>query len=467
MKEFMDEKFLLHNRTGEELYYTYASKMPIYDYHCHLDVCEISENKKFRNMHELWLGHDHYKWRAMRWNGIKEEYITGKAEEYEKFMAWAKTMPYCMGNPLYHWSHLELRRYFNIYDILNEKTGPHIWKRCNELLQSDDFTARRLIERSNVKVICTTDDPVDDLVYHKKLREDKEFNVKVLPTFRPDKAFSTNSNDAVQWIDKLSKAGNMKIESFEEFLKAIKERIYYFHNEGCRISDHSIEEFVYIKASINELNSIFNRLMNGDDLDSIEANKYRTAVHTFLGREYSKLAWTMQLHIGAVRNSNSRMFRRLGKDSGFDSMGNNMIASITKLLDTLDEENNLPKTILYSLNPKDYETLGVIAGTFQGEDIPGKIQLGAPWWFNDHKDGITKQLKTLSNLGLLRRFVGMLTDSRSFISYTRHEYFRRILCSFIGEMAEQGEVPNDMDLLGNMIMEICYYNAHNYFGINL
>lgn len=467
MKKFMDENFLLSNDTAINLYHNYAKEMPIIDYHCHLNPKEIFENKRFKNITEAWLYGDHYKWRAMRANGIDEKYITGDAEDYEKFMAWAKTMPMTIGNPLYHWTHLELQRYFGIYEILNEKTAPAIWEKANKLLSGEGFGARDLISKSNVKALCTTDDPIDSLEYHLKLKEDKGFDVKVLPTLRPDKGLQINKDTFIPWVEKLAKVSEKNIQSYDEFLEALEARVRFFNEVGCRISDHGLDSITYMEASKEEVCDIFARALKGESFSKNEESQFRTHTLLFLGKLYSELGWTMQLHMGALRNNNTKMFRKLGADTGFDSINDEELAySLSRLLDSLEVENSLPKTILYTLNPKDNYILGTTIGNFQGTEIPGKIQFGAAWWFLDNKEGMIEQIKTLANIGLLSRFVGMLTDSRSFLSYPRHEYFRRILCNLLGEWVENGEVPEDMELLGSIVQGICYNNAKEYFAIN-
>ncbi len=468
MKKFMDENFLLQTQTAVKLYHEYAKDMPIFDYHCHLSPKEIADNKKYRNITEIWLGGDHYKWRAIRGNGIDEKYITGDADDKEKFLAWAKTIPACIGNPLYHWTHLELKRYFAIDDLLSPETAESIWKRCNEMLQEDDFTARGLIKRSNVKVICTTDDPVDSLEYHKAIAEDKDFDVKVLPAFRPDKCIKIEKDGFVEWIRKLEEVTGCSIGNFDDLKKALISRLEFFHAAGCRISDHGMEPFVYAEGTEEEASEALKSALAGKELSASEIDKYKTQVLLFLGRQYARLGWAMQLHMGVLRNNNTRMMKLIGPDTGFDSIGDwNPAEPLSKFLDKLEQTEELPKTILYSINPKDNEVLAAIAGCFQGGGIPGKIQWGSAWWFNDQKDGMERQMITLANIGLLSRFVGMLTDSRSFLSYTRHEYFRRILCNIIGNWVENGEAPDDMDLLGKMVQDICYNNAANYFGIEV
>jgi glucuronate isomerase len=463
----MDENFLLSNVTAINLYHNYAKDMPIIDYHCHLNPKEILENKKFKNITEAWLYGDHYKWRAMRANGIDEKYITGDADDYEKFMAWAKTMPMAIGNPLYHWTHLELQRYFGIYEVLNEKTAPAIWEKANKLISGEGFGARDLIIKSNVKALCTTDDPIDSLEYHLKLKEDKGFDVKVLPALRPDKGLQINKDTFIPWVEKLAKVSEKNIQSYDEFLEALEARVRFFNEVGCRISDHGLDSMTYMEASKEEVCDIFARALKGQNFSKKEESQYRTYTLLFLGKLYSELGWTMQLHMGALRNNNTKMFRKIGADTGFDSINDEELAySLSRLLDSLEVENSLPKTILYTLNPKDNYILGTTIGNFQGTEIPGKIQFGAAWWFLDNKEGMIEQMKTLANIGLLSRFVGMLTDSRSFLSYTRHEYFRRILCNLLGEWALNGEVPEDIELLGSIVQGICYNNAKEYFAIN-
>lgn len=466
MKSFMDENFLLTNQTAEKLYHDYAKNMPIFDYHCHLNAKEIKENKKYRNITEIWLGGDHYKWRAMRSNGIAEKYITGNAPDKEKFMKWAETMPKCIGNPLYHWTHLELKRFFGINELLSPKTADEIWGKCNEMLSKDDFTARGLIKRSNVKVICTTDDPADSLEDHIALAKDKTFDVKVLPAFRPDKSINIDKAGFVAWIEKLSKVAGLEIKTFAHLKDALKQRLEFFHEVGCRVSDHALDPIVFAEGTEEEMTAILQKALKGDQLTAAEIKKYKTQVMVYLGKQYARLNWTMQIHIGTIRNNNTRMMRLIGPDTGFDATADYTFAeALSKFLDKLDDTDELPKTILYCLNPRDNDVLGTIIGCFQGGGIPGKIQVGSGWWFNDQKDGMTKQIVSLSNLGLLSLFVGMLTDSRSFLSYTRHEYFRRILCNIIGEWVESGEAPNDLELLGSMVQNISFDNAKDYFGI--
>ncbi len=468
MKKFMDENFLLKNGVAIKLYHDYAKEMPIYDYHCHLSSKEIYEDKKFGNITEAWLYGDHYKWRAMRSNGVDEKYITGDSADYEKFLAWAKTLPMAVGNPLYHWTHLELQRYFEIYEPLSEKTAESIWEKANALIQGNEFSAKGLIKKSNVKVICTTDDPIDSLEYHQKLEEDKEFDVRVLPTFRPDKAVEINKADFKAYVKKLGEATGQTITNYSELLLALENRIEFFNSVGCKISDHSLTDVPYAEANAEKVEKIFKKAMNGETVSREEEDKYKTHILHFFGTQYSKFGWAMQVHMGAMRSNNTNMVAKLGADTGFDSINDSNIAyPLSRLLDSLEKDGALPKTILYTLNPKDNYVLGTMLGNFQGSEVPGKIQFGSGWWFNDNKDGMTEQMKALGNLGLLGNFVGMLTDSRSFLSYTRHEYFRRILCNLLGEWVENGEFPYDNELLKNIVQGICFNNAKRYFGIDV
>lgn len=481
MKKFMDDNFLLNNKTAERLYHDYAKDMPIIDYHCHLSPREIAENKPYGSITEVWLGGDHYKWRAMRANGVDERYITGDADDKSKFMKWAETMPSCIGNPLYHWTHLELRRYFGIDELLSPETAEDIWNKCNEKLRDSDFTPRSLIARSGVKALCTTDDPVDTLEYHEAIAADKTFDVKVLPAFRPDNGINIEKSGFADWVGRLGRASGIEICTLDDFKAAFINRLGFFHSRGCRLSDHGLEPAVYAGCTEEEAAAIFKKALkagpgyqgadmggSGASLSGIsplEIQKYKTYMLTFLGAQYNRLGWAMQLHIGCLRNANSRQFRLLGPNTGFDAIDDENYAGVLcALLNSIDEAGGLPRTILYCLNPRDNEVLSAIAGSFQDGAVPGKIQFGSGWWFNDQKDGIQKQMTALAGTGLLSRFIGMLTDSRSFLSYTRHEYFRRILCNMIGEWAEKGEAPDDLKLLGGMVQDICYNNAVKYFG---
>lgn len=468
MKPFMDENFLLTNQTAAALYHDYAKDMPIFDFHCHLSPQEIAENKRYRNITEIWLGGDHYKWRVMRANGVDERFITGDAADKEKFLKWAETMPQCIGNPLYHWTHLELKRFFGIDKLLSPATAEEIWETANALLQTDDFTAQSLIKRSNVKAVCTTDDPVDSLQYHIALAKNSRFGVKVLPAFRPDKSFNIDRDGFTDWIGKLAALTGRRITSVAILKDALLERISFFHQVGCRVSDHALDQVVFAAASEDQVDAVLQKALAGEALTAVEIQQYKTHILVFLGRQYARLGWVMQLHIGALRNTNSRMMRRLGPDSGYDATADYLIAEpLAKFLDALDTTGELPRTILYCLNPGDNDVLAALMGCFQGGGIAGKLQFGSGWWFNDQKDGMIKQMTTLANVGLLSRFVGMLTDSRSFLSYTRHEYFRRILCNLIGEWVENGEIPDDRELLGRMVQNICFTNARQYFRIEL
>lgn len=468
MKKFINDNFLLNTQTAVDLYHKYAKDMPIFDYHCHLNPVEIAENRRYENITKIWLDGDHYKWRALRSNGIDEKYITGDASDYEKFEAWCKTVPYLLGNPLYHWSHLELKRFFGIDVLISEETAGEIWEKANRKLESDEFTVLELIKKSNVRALCTTDDPIDSLKYHKIIRENQKYEVKVLPTFRPDKAMNIDHNGFKAWVTSLGQVSNMPIENYDEFIKALKSRVEFFHEQGCRISDHGIEDIFSEVSSEEEVEKIYQKGLKGEKLTQSDVDKFKTMTLLNLSQIFYKLNWTMQLHIGALRNNNSRMFEKIGADTGFDSINDGIIAKkLSKLLDSMDMNKELPRTILYCLNPRDNDVIATMIGNFQGGGIPGKIQFGSGWWFNDQKDGMEKQMKSLANLGLLRRFVGMVTDSRSFLSYTRHEYFRRVLCNLIGSWVENGEVPNDINLLGSMVEEICYKNAVEYFGIEI
>lgn len=465
MRKFMDDNFLLSTDTAITLYHEYAKNMPICDYHCHLNPKEIAEDKRYNNITEIWLGGDHYKWRTMRSFGIEEKYITGDASDYEKFQAFAKVMPYLIGNPMYHWSHLELKRYFGIEETLSPKTCESIWNRCNEIINSDNFSARAMIKKSNVKYIGTTDDPIDNLEYHIQISKDENFDCEVRPSFRPDKALKIQGEGFGDYINLLGKTENTEINDYETLLNVLEKRLDFFVENGCKITDHSLERVYFREATLEEVNHIFLKALNDEKLTKEEVEKYFTLTMISLGRMYSKHNMVMQLHIGALRNNNTRMFEKLGADVGFDSIDDGEIATgISRLLDSLDMTDELPKTILYCLNPKDNEVLGTMIGNFQGGGVAGKIQFGSGWWFNDQKDGMERQMMALSQLGLISQFVGMLTDSRSFLSYTRHEYFRRILCNYIGNLVENGEYPCDMEILGEIIENICYNNIEKYIN---
>ncbi|WP_028547764.1 glucuronate isomerase [Paenibacillus sp. UNC451MF] len=469
MKQFLDENFMLSNETAVRLYHDYAKDMPIIDYHCHLSPQEIYENKTFKNITEAWLYGDHYKWRAMRSNGVEEQFVTGGegASDYDRFLAWAKTVPQTIGNPLYHWSHLELQRYFGIHDLINEKNAPAIWEKVNAQLNGEGFGARDFIKKSNVKVVCTTDDPTDSLEYHIKIKDIKDFDVLVLPSFRPDKGLEINRATFLPWVEKLGQVSGQAIDNYDQLLTALEARIRFFHSVGGRVSDHALDYVAYAETTKEQAAAIFAKALKGEAVSLEEEKQYKTYTLVFMGKLYAELGWAMQFHINAARNNNSRMFGKLGPDTGYDSINDSSLAyPLAKLLDALDSEDALPKTIVYSLNPKDHYVLGTIIGSFQGGGIPGKIQLGSAWWFLDTRDGMLEQMKALSNLGLFSRFVGMLTDSRSFLSYTRHEYFRRIVCNLIGEWVENGEAPNDLELLGDIVQNISYNNAKDYFNFS-
>ena len=449
---FINDNFMLQTETARKLYAA-VKDLPIIDYHCHLSPKMIAENYKFRNAFDLFLGGDHYKWRQMRTNGIDEEYITGGADEYEKFKAFAKTVPYLIGNPLYHWTHLELKRYFDIDETLNEESCERIWNRVNECLAKDEYSAQNLIKRSNVAIICTTDDPIDTLEYHEQLQN---FETKILPTFRPDKAVEIGKETFLPYIAQTG------VKTYAELVAWMRARIQFFHDHGCRLSDHALE---YVPFGIGDAEAAFNKRMAGGELTNEEIDAFKTAMLTVCAEEYTRLGWAMQLHIGALRNNNRRMYEKLGADVGFDSINDLCIAeNLAKFMDSLEYRDVLPKTILYTLNPKDNYVLGTMLGNFQKAPVAGKIQFGSGWWFNDQRDGMEAQMQALANLGMLARFVGMLTDSRSFVSYPRHEYFRRILCNLIGKWVEDGEYPMDMDRLTEIVSGICYHNALRYFN---
>lgn len=463
---FITEDFLLKSETAKKLYHNYAADMPIVDYHCHINPQEIYEDRKFENITQIWLGGDHYKWRLIRSNGVNEDEVTGEADPKVKFRNFAQMLTKAIGNPMYHWTHLELKRYFDYDGILNEDTADEVYELCNAKLQNDDMTVRELIKKSKVKMIGTTDDPIDSLEWHVKLRDEKDFDVLVTPSFRPDKAVNIEKTGFCDYIEKLSDAASIEIKSADDVKKALSDRLDFFCELGCRASDHGLDYVVYSSASDEEVENIFKTVMNGGSISQIEADKYKTAIMLHLGREYAKRNIVMQLHYGAQRNTNTKMFDRLGPDTGFDCISvKDCGEAIIGFLNALEMENALPKTILYSLNPQDNELLGTILGCFQGTEVAGKIQQGSAWWFNDTKTGMEAQLKSLANLSLLGNFVGMLTDSRSFLSYTRHEYFRRIVCNLIGDWVENGEYPNDQKALGKIVKDICYYNAERYFRL--
>ena len=464
MKKFLCDDFLLSTDTAKELYHVYAKNMPIIDYHCHISPKEIAEDKQFRSITELFLGGDHYKWRQLRAFGVSEELITGKSDDREKFRAFARLMPKLIGNPIYHWTHLELARYFGVTAPLTEKNADEIFDACNKVITDKALSPRKIIKQSCVRVICTTDDPIDTLEWHRMIKADNSFDVKVLPAYRPDKAVTIDKDGFAAYIGKLSEVSGISIDSMDALYKALSQRLDFFTENGCLVSDHALDAPVFESAEPSELDAILAKALSGNAVGESESNKYKTALLLFFGKEYSKRNIVMQLHIGAVRNNCTRLYKALGPDVGCDSAYNPTdIRPLSKLLDALDTEDSLPKTILYSLNIADDLALASLMGAFQ-RDIKGKLQLGSAWWFNDTKNGMIKQLTDLSELGVLGLFVGMLTDSRSFLSYTRHEYFRRILCEYMGGLVENGEYPYDIEALGTMICDISYNNAKHYFG---
>ena len=465
MKAFMDKDFLLETETAQKLYHEYAAKMPILDYHCHINPQEIAEDRKFENITQVWVGADHYKWRQMRSNGVEEKYITGDASDREKFQKWAETLERAIGNPLYHWSHLELQRYFGYYGALNGETAEEVWNLCNAKLQEDGMSARNLIRQSNVTLVCTTDDPVDSLEWHEKIAADESFEVRVLPAWRPDKAMNLEKTDYLEYLKKLEVVSGVKIDSFASLIEALRIRMDYFAEHGCSVSDHGLEYVMYAPASEEEIEAIFAKRLRGEAVSRADELQFKTAYMVALGREYHKKNWAMQLHYGVKRDNNGMIFGKLGPDAGIDCINNYAPSSeMADYLNALAITDELPKTILYSLNPTDNATIGTIIGCFQSEEARGKIQQGSAWWFNDNKQGMIEQMTSLANLGLLGNFIGMLTDSRSFLSYTRHEYFRRIMCNLIGGWVENGEYPADEKVLGRMVQDISYNNAVRYFG---
>jgi glucuronate isomerase len=467
-KAFLSEDFLLHSETARILYHEYAAKMPIFDYHCHLPPQQIADDKRFENLTQAWLYGDHYKWRAMRTSGVAEKYCTGDADDREKFRKWAQTVPCCLRNPLYHWTHLELKRYFGIEKLLNDETAEEIYNKCSDMLNTPDFSVRNLLRKMNVRVICTTEDPLDALEYHQKIKQD-DFEIAVHTCWRPDKAMAVEDiNELNRWIDKLAELTNIEINSYEAYIEAIAKRHEFFHQMGCRLSDHGIETAYAQDYTSSQIEDVFRKIRAGKNIDSAEQLRFKSALmYEFALMDYEK-GWVQQLHIGALRNNNTRLLRTLDPDTGFDSiMDAGFARPLAKFLDKLDIDDKLPKTILYNLNPSDNELVATMIGSFQDGSVPGKLQFGPAWWFLDNKDGIEAQLRALSNMGMLSRFVGMVTDSRSFLSYPRHEYFRRILCNLIGSDVENGELPNDTKWLGQVVQDICYNNAHNYFPMQV
>ena len=470
MESFLSEDFLLQTQTAKTLYHQYAEDMPIYDYHCHLPVRDIAENKKFENLTRIWLYGDHYKWRALRANGVKEKLITGNGSDFEKFQAWAATVPKTLCNPLYQWTHLELKRYFGIEGkLLDANTAKEIYDTCTEMLQTDAFSTQSIMQKMNVRVVCTTDDPTDSLEYHQQLRDDQNFPVRVLPAFRPDKAMAVESpanfND---WVDQLAAAADTEITNYETYMTALHQRHDFFHKTGCRLSDHGIEQPYAQNYTETQIRRIFDKVRSGKTLEKSEVRQFKSAMLIELAVMDAEKSWVQQFHLGVLRNTNTRAMQHIGPDTGFDTIGDFEIGKpLARFLDRLENRGKLTKTILYVVNPRDNELIAAMTGNFQDGSIPGKIQFGSAWWYNDQKDGMEHQITALANIGLLSRFVGMLTDSRSFLSYPRHEYFRRVLCNLLGRDVENGELPDDPELIGSMIKDICYNNAVSYFEISV
>jgi glucuronate isomerase len=465
MKEFLDENFLLNNKTAQSLYHGYAKQMPIIDYHCHLSPEDIAQDKKYENLTQIWLYGDHYKWRAMRTNGVEESFITGNKPDVEKFFKWAGTVPFTLRNPLYHWTHLELQRYFNVHEVLNESSAQKIYDICSVRLQEPGYTVRGLLNKMNVKVVCTTDDPLDSLEHHVQLKNDG-FEIPILPAFRPDAAMNVdNTINFNKYVDRLEQVSGISISSHADFLNALKKRHDFFAENGCKVSDHGLEEIYAEDFTDEEIRNIFDKIRSGKDLYIAENRKFKSAMLIAFAEWDAEKSWVQQYHLGAIRNNNSRMLGKLGADTGWDSIGDfSQARALSKFLNRLDTQDKLAKTILYNLNPADNEMMATMIGNFNDGSVEGKVQWGSAWWFLDQKDGMTKQINALSNMGLLSKFVGMLTDSRSFLSFPRHEYFRRILCNLFGEEIENGELPNDVEWTGKIIQDICFNNAKQYFG---
>ena len=464
MKAFMDKDFLLQTDVAKKLYHDYAEKMPILDYHCHINPREIAEDRQFENITQVWLGGDHYKWRFMRSCGVEERYITGDASDKEKFMKWAECLGKAIGNPLYHWSHLELKAYFDFNGALSAKNAEEVWELCNKKLADPSMSVRNIIRKSNVTLICTTDDPIDSLEWHKMIAEDPTFDIQVLPAWRPDKAMNLEKVDYADYLKKLSEVSGVEVNSFKTLKEALVKRLDYFASMGCLVSDHALEYVMYEAATDEQIEAIFKKAVANEEITRPEEMQFKTAFMAFVAGEYKKRGWVMQLHYGCKRDNNKPVYRKLGPDTGYDCINNYAPSSQTAdFLNHLEELDSLPRTILYSLNPNDNEAIGTILGCFQNSEAVAKIQQGSAWWFNDNKTGMENQMISLANLGNLSGFVGMLTDSRSFLSYTRHEYFRRILCNLLGSWVENGEFPEDYDILGEIVQNISYNNAVNYF----
>lgn len=468
VKKFLDENFLLETVTAQTLYHDYAKQMPVIDYHCHLAPDQIAADKQFENLTQIWLYGDHYKWRAMRTNGVNESYCTGNKSDYEKFEKWAETVPYTLRNPLYHWTHLELQRYFDVYDVLDTTTAKRIYEECTEKLQTKEYSVRNLLRKMNVRAVCTTDDPIDTLQHHQKLKDDG-FEIPVLPAWRPDAAMNVSDAEGfMAYVKKLEAASNVHIASFKDYLDALQKRHDFFAIMGCTVSDHGLEQVYAEDYNEQEVHKIFDKVYSGSNLSLEEQNKFRSAMLIYFAEMDHEKGWVQQFHLGCIRNNNLKAMRELGPDTGWDSIGDFPQArTISKFLGGLIDRDKLTKTILYNLNPADNELMAAMIGNFNDGSAPGKIQWGSGWWFLDQKDGMIKQLNALSNLGLLSRFVGMLTDSRSFLSFPRHEYFRRILCNLFGSDIVNGELPSNIEWTGQVVQDICFNNANNYFNLKL
>ena len=468
MKTFMDENFLLSTETAQRLFHSYAETMPVLDYHCHISPEEIATDRRFENITQVWLGGDHYKWRFMRSCGVDEAYITGNASDRDKFFKWAEVLGKAIGNPLYHWSHLELQRYFDYHKPLNQNTASEVWELCNKKLAEKDMSARGLIRKSNVTLICTTDDPIDSLCYHKAIAEDQSFSVQVLPAWRPDRSIAIEKPDFAAYMEQLSSVSHIEINSFPALCKALKIRLDFFDSMGCVVSDHGLDYVMYTPATEQQAAMILKKRLSGAALSQEEILRFKTMLLLFLGREYARRGWVMQLHYGVKRNNNTRLFQAIGADTGYDCIGDQAPAGeLADFLNALECTDELPKTILYSLSPNDNAAIETIMGCFQNSQAVSKLQHGSAWWFNDHRPGMEAHLRSLASLGNLSGFVGMLTDSRSFLSYTRHEYFRRILCEYIGTLVENGEFADDEQILSDLVKDISYRNAVAYFGFSL
>ena len=463
-KTFITDDFLLNNKYARELYHNYAKQMPIIDYHCHLSPKDIAEDRIFKNISEVWIHGDHYKWRAMRTFGIDEKHITGNSDDKEKFKKWAKTVPYTLRNPLFHWTHLELQRYFELDELLSPENAEEIYKKASDKLNTQEYSCQNLLKKMNVEVVCTTEDPIDNLEYH-QIHAKSDSTIKMSTSFRPDKSILIEDNSYNEYINSLEKVSGITIDSYQELQKALKSRIQYFDDNGCRLSDHGLSYISFVPFTEKEVAAIFQKRKENKDLSLLEVEKFKSAISLFLAETYHEFGWVQQLHLGALRNNNQRMLEKLGPDTGWDSIADySQAESLSNFLNTLDSKNKLTKTILYNLNPADNEVLATMIGNFNDGTVKGKVQFGSGWWFLDQKDGITKQINALSNMGLISTFIGMLTDSRSFLSYPRHEYFRRILCNIFGEEMENGELPKDTKWVGKIIQDISYNNAKEYFN---